>query len=74
MTWKVFDATSHYSKARIGIIGNNENNCQTADSRIGFGARGYTDNSNTCGNFVLNRLSSDDGGKTLKPWLYILVQ
>ncbi|XP_068683059.1 uncharacterized skeletal organic matrix protein 5-like isoform X1 [Montipora foliosa] len=38
------------SKARIGIIRNNQKNCATPDSRIGFGTGGYHDDSNTCGN------------------------
>ncbi|XP_020602983.1 signal peptide, CUB and EGF-like domain-containing protein 3 [Orbicella faveolata] len=37
-------------KARIGILGNNENHCRTCDSRIGFGTGGKQDDSNTCGN------------------------
>ena len=36
------------SKARIGILGNNEKDCATCDSRIGFGTGG-NDDSNTCG-------------------------
>jgi len=38
------------SKARIGILGNNENNCKSCDSRIGFGTGGAHDDTNTCGN------------------------
>ena len=37
------------SKARIGIISNNQNNCGTCDSRIGFGTGGNPDD-NICGN------------------------
>ena len=33
------------SRARIGIVSNNENDCHSCDSRIGFGARGKHDNS-----------------------------
>ena len=32
------------SKARIGIIGNNENGCRCADSRLGFGTGGSPTN------------------------------
>ena len=60
------------SKARIGILGNNENNCVTCDSRIGFGAGGYPDNSNTCGNEAT--WSPDNGNKHIKTMGYILVQ
>ena len=44
----------YLSRARIGIIGNQESNCDSPDSRIGFGTRGeglpskYGEN--TCGN------------------------
>ena len=60
------------SKATIGILGNNENNCVTCDSRIGFGTGGYHDNSNTCGNEAT--LSPDNGNKHIKAMGYILVQ
>ena len=43
-------ASTAHSKARIGIFGNNENECNSCDSRIGFGTGGYHDDSNTCGN------------------------
>ncbi|PFX12675.1 hypothetical protein AWC38_SpisGene23325 [Stylophora pistillata] len=39
-----------HSKARIGYIGNQESNCGSCDSRIGFGTGGNPDDSNTCGN------------------------
>jgi len=38
------------SRARIGILGNNEEDCKTCDSRIGFGTGRYHDDTNTCGN------------------------
>ena len=56
---------SNASKARIGIIGNNENGCSSCDSRIGFGTGGFHDDSNTCGN---------DGAQHIKAMGYILVQ
>ena len=60
------------SKARIGFLGNNENDCVTPDSRIGFGTGGYHDDSNTCGNEAFS--SSDKGTKHIKAMGYILVQ
>jgi len=54
------------SKARIGILGNNENDCASCDSRIEFGTGGYHDNSNTCGN--------EAPGRHIKAMGYILVQ
>jgi len=60
------------SKARIGFLGNNENDCDTPDSRIGFGTGGRHDDSNTCGNEALD--SSDKGTKHIRAMGYILVQ
>ena len=62
-----------YSKARIGIISNQENNCFTCDSRIGFGTGGFPDgNDNTCGNWA--RYAADNGDRNIKAMGYILVQ
>ena len=60
------------SKARIGFLGNNENDCTSTDSRIGFGTGGYPDDSNTCGNEAGE--SATDGRKRIKAMGYILVQ
>ena len=64
--------TSTHSKARIGFLGNNENDCGTCDSRIGFGTGGTHDDSNTCGNEA--RIEADNGRKHIKAMGYILVQ
>ena len=61
-----------YSKARIGIISNQENNCLTCDSRIGFGTEGYPYDGNTCGNWA--RYGGDNGNRNIKAMGYILVQ
>ena len=61
-----------FAKARIGIIGNNENNCVVCDSRIGFGTGGKYDDSNTCGNEV--SFFPDNGDRHIKAMGYILVQ
>ena len=60
------------SRARIGIIGNNEKACTSCDSRIGFGTGGKPDDSNTCGNEAKH--STDNGHKHLTAMGYILVQ
>ena len=60
------------SKARIGITANQENNCGSCDSRIGFGTGGLHDDSNTCGNEAT--YSPDNGNKHIKAMGYILVQ
>ena len=70
-----FNAVSdgpHHSKARIGIISNDQDNCASGDSRIGFGTGGYPDNSNSCGNEA--RHSLDNGEKHIKAMGYILVR
>lgn len=61
-----------HAKARIGILGNNENDCNTCDSRIGFGTGGNHDDFNTCGNEAI--FSGDNGAKHIKAMGYILVQ
>ena len=61
------------SKARIGILGNDQNDCNTCDSRLGFGTGGYQDSSNTCGNEG-HPTAGDNGEKHIKTMGYILVQ
>ena len=63
---------SGYSKARIGIVSNNEDECDSCNSRIGFGTAGRPGNSNTCGNEA--DVSPDNGDKHIKAMGYILVQ
>ena len=65
-------AASNHPKARIGYIANQENNCGSCDSRIGFGTGGHPDDSNTCGNEALH--SPDNGIRHIKAMAYILVQ
>ena len=60
------------SKARIGIIANQENHCRSCDSRIGFGTGGYPNNFNTCGNQAKHE--GDNGDKHIEAMGYILVQ
>ena len=63
---------SLHSKARIGIIGNEQNDCNSCDSRIGFGTGGAHDKSNSCGNDA--KYGPDNGDKSIKAFGYILVQ
>ena len=60
------------SKARIGIVANNQQKCDTCDSKVGFGTGGYTDGNNTCGN--VGPYTSGNGHKNFKAMGYILVQ
>jgi len=61
-----------HSKARIGIISNGQNQCDSCNSRIGFGTGGKDDDDNTCGNEATH--SPDNGIKHIKAMGYILVQ
>ena len=63
---------SDNSKARIGYIANEQNDCDSCDSRIGFGTGGSPHNSNTCGNAA--DYSPDNGTRNIKAMGYILVQ
>ena len=63
---------SSASKARIGIISNEDNHCTGCDSRIGFGTAGIPDDYNTCGNEA--SWLPDNGDKHIKAVGYILVQ
>ena len=60
-----------HSKVRIGILANNENDCKWCDSRIGFGAEGYPDGSNTCGNVAKH--APDNGDKYIEVIGYIFI-
>lgn len=62
-----------YSKARIGILGNNQGHCLSCNSRIGFGTGGSPCDWNTCGNEA-SYLWSDNGKTSIKAMGYILVQ
>ncbi|XP_073249942.1 uncharacterized protein [Porites lutea] len=66
--------TSNRSKARIGILGNDQTNCYNCNSRLGFGTAGNFDNNNTntCGNEAKH--GGDNGNKLIRAMGYILVQ
>ena len=70
--FNVLSTNSNHSKARIGIVGNEYNNCDKTDSRIGFGTGGLFDDSNTCGNEAT--YGGDNGDQRIKAMGYILVQ
>ncbi|XP_028412861.1 uncharacterized protein LOC114535753 [Dendronephthya gigantea] len=59
-------------RIRIGFQANNENDCDTCDSWIGYGARFTRLTEWTCGNVA--RLNPDNGDKNLATFGYILVQ
>ena len=68
----VSTSSNSYSKVRIGIVGNDQNDCTSSDSRIGFGTGGTPDDSNSCGNVA--KYSTDNGEKFINAMGYILVQ
>ena len=57
------------ARARIGILGNDQNDCNSCDSSIGFGTGGRPDDSSTCGNGAYV-----NGKKVIKAMGYLLVQ
>ena len=62
---------------RIGIISNNEVDCKSCNSRIGFGSagkRGGQHGSNSCGNEAGKNFSPDNGEQHIQANCYILVQ
>ena len=61
-----------HSKARIGITNNEQNDCNSCDTRLGLGTGGYSDDTNTCGNVASH--APDNGVKIIKTMGYILVQ
>ena len=65
--FNVLCTDSIHSKARIDIVTNEQNDCNTCDSRIEFGTGGYNDDSNTCGN-------QPHRDQHIKAMGYILVQ
>ena len=70
-----FNAESRFgsfSRARIGILGNDQNSCRSCESRIGFGMGGKPGNSNTCGNEA--EPNADNGQQNIQTMGYILVQ
>ena len=68
-----------FARVRIGIIGNNERDCHTADSFIGFGATDskerkicVTQSTNSCGNTAC--ADADKGDREVKAMGYIFVR
>ena len=63
---------AYSARARIGILGNDQNECNTCDSSIGFGTGGRPDDTSTCGNGAY--YNGDNGNKVIKAMGYLLVQ
>ena len=72
--FNVVSTDSDRSKARIGLLGNEQNDCSSSDSRIGFGTGGTPDDSNTCGNAADGINLADNGEINITAMGYILVE
>ncbi|XP_022787435.1 uncharacterized skeletal organic matrix protein 5-like [Stylophora pistillata] len=64
--------SKYHSEARIGIVANQEDNCKSCDSWIGFGTGGYHEDAVTCGNVA--EIEGDNGARRTPAMGYILVQ
>jgi hypothetical protein len=63
------------SRVRIGIVGNNENDCTSCDSRLGFGGAsgaGGQDAGNSCGNEAY--FDADGGDRSIRAFGYVFVR
>ena len=63
----------YWPKVRIGIVSNNQYDCYTCDSRIGFGTGGYPGNATSCGNYANGEYTAE-GAANITSMGYILVQ
>lgn len=67
-----FNVYHDYARARIGIITNNENECNSPDSRLGFGTAGHAcgqDDGNTVGNECRCGCNRGDRSRRLFGWI-----
>ena len=69
--FNVVGGVNSLAKARIGILANEQNDCYSPDSRIGFGTAGDPDDYSTCGNAANH--GGDNGNRNIKGMGYILV-
>ena len=69
--FNIMGGGSGNSKARISTATNNQDDCLSCDSRIGFGTGGRYDPYNTCGNEATTE--PDNGDTHIKAMGYILV-
>ena len=71
--FNVFSGRRDRSKVRIGIISNDQNDCYSCNSLIGFGTGSQHNNVESCGNEA-RHIGLDNGQKSIKAMGYILVQ
>jgi hypothetical protein len=66
---------SYYARARIGLITNQENDCESPDSFIGFGTSYISAGArNSAGNFARSYTSPDNGYINTKTVSYIMAR
>ena len=70
--WETTGITNGPIHVRVGIIANNQNDCESCNSWLGFGAEHYKTNI-TVGNFALVDAQADNGAKNTSAIGYILV-
>ena len=68
-----FSGRTDRSKVRIGIVSNDQNDCHSCNSLIGFGTGSHPNDAKSCGNEAPIG-TSDNGRKSIKAMGYILVQ
>jgi hypothetical protein len=68
-----FNSGSQFGACRIGILGNQENDCNTPDSFLGFGCN-LNGGSFTVGNYANGQWQPDNGGKSTPAFGYVLVR
>ena len=61
-------------RVRIGIIANEQYDCNTPDSSIGLGGVFDSFSRESSGNFALARYGSDNGDRNSATWGYVFVQ
>jgi hypothetical protein len=75
--------SGHHPRVRFGLVGNEQNNCNSPDSFVGLGADGGLDiwpwcdrnfrpSANAAGN--LGQCTTDNGNKNARAMAYILVR
>ena len=79
----MYSSNSRYMKVRLGIVGNDGDNCVSTNSFVGLGTTDGTNYpSSLCGTIYayrnaagnLARCSPDNGNKNIRAMAYILVR
>ena len=68
-----FNTGSQFGACRIGILGNQENDCNTPDSFLGIGCN-LNGGSFTVGNYANAQWQPDNGGKATTGFGYVFVR